>query len=61
MCFQIEVSIAVLWEGVRDDPQQIKARAEVVETVTEILDQITLWKNAEALSRADDDAAMFGA
>ena len=49
---QIEVSIAVLWEGVRDDPAQVKARAEVVDVVSEIIQQVELWKSAEGMSRA---------
>ena len=49
---QIEVSIAVLWEGVRDDPEQVRARSEVVETVTEILQQVELWRTAEDKFRA---------
>ncbi|KAM5535621.1 hypothetical protein V8D89_010712 [Ganoderma adspersum] len=49
---KIEVSIAVLWEGVRDDPAQVRARAEVVEIVCEILQQVEFWKNAERLPQA---------
>ncbi|RPD61950.1 hypothetical protein L226DRAFT_613292 [Lentinus tigrinus ALCF2SS1-7] len=49
---KVEVSIAVLWEGVRDDPEQVAARAEVVETVSDILQQVQLWKAAEAMPRA---------
>ncbi|PIL36747.1 hypothetical protein GSI_00436 [Ganoderma sinense ZZ0214-1] len=49
---KIEVSIAVLWEGVRDDPAQVRARADVVETVCEILQQVEFWKNAERLPQA---------
>ncbi|KAI0721894.1 Dynamin family-domain-containing protein [Cerioporus squamosus] len=52
LAMKIEVSIAVLWEGVRDDPEQVKTRAEVVETVSEILQQVELWKAAEGMSRA---------
>ncbi|TFK83640.1 hypothetical protein K466DRAFT_528541 [Polyporus arcularius HHB13444] len=52
LAMKIEVSIAVLWEGVRDDPEQVKTRAEVVEIVTEILQQVELWKAAEGMSRA---------
>ena len=42
----------MLWEGVRDDPEQKKARVEVVETVNEILQQVELWKSSEHLSQA---------
>ncbi|KAI0773956.1 hypothetical protein C8Q74DRAFT_798482 [Fomes fomentarius] len=48
---KVEVSIAVLWEGVRDDPEQVKARAEVVEVVSEVLQQVEFWKGAETISR----------
>ncbi|GJE84682.1 nuclear GTPase SLIP-GC [Phanerochaete sordida] len=46
---KIEVSVAVLWEGTRDDPAQVKARAEVVECVTDILREIELWQTAAQL------------
>lgn len=42
----------MLWEGVRDDPEQVKARAEVVEVVSEVLQQVEFWKGAETMSRA---------
>lgn len=42
----------MLWEGVRDDPEQRKTRAEVVETVSEILEQIEMWKRSEHSSQA---------
>lgn len=48
---QIEVNMAVLWEGPRDDPKQAMARGEVVEGVKEILRQVELWRGAEQLSR----------
>ena len=44
--------MAVLWEGPRDDPRQAKARADVVDTVHEILRQVELWKSAERLTQA---------
>ncbi|CDO74067.1 hypothetical protein BN946_scf185043.g117 [Trametes cinnabarina] len=47
---KIEVSMAVLWEGPRDDPQQTNARTEAVETVSEILRQLELWTEAEKRS-----------
>ncbi|KAI0069058.1 hypothetical protein BV25DRAFT_1817993 [Artomyces pyxidatus] len=46
---KIEVSVAVLWEGVRDDPAQLKARAEVVTTVNEVVRQIAFWDAARNL------------
>ncbi|OBZ71936.1 hypothetical protein A0H81_08311 [Grifola frondosa] len=50
---KIEVSIAVLWEGQRDDPAQVKAREEVVRTVCEIIGQVQIWSQAEEFGRAD--------
>lgn len=44
---QVEVNLAVLWEGVRDDPAQVKARSEVVTEVDEILSQLSLFATAE--------------
>ncbi|KAL6306643.1 Dynamin family-domain-containing protein [Sparassis latifolia] len=43
---KIEVSIAVLWEGPRDDPSQMKVRAQVVATMTEIMEQVQMWVDA---------------
>ncbi|KAH9951754.1 Dynamin family-domain-containing protein [Amylocystis lapponica] len=48
---KIEVSIAVLWEGPRDDPSQVKARTEVIVSMSEITEQIHLWMQAEQLKR----------
>lgn len=48
---QIEVSIAVLWEGPRDDPSQVKAREMVVATITEILSQVEFWQQSEQHKR----------
>ncbi|CCM01707.1 uncharacterized protein FIBRA_03772 [Fibroporia radiculosa] len=47
ICVGIEVSIAVLWEGPRDDPSQVKARDAIVATMTEILEQVQFWQQAE--------------
>ncbi|TBU32140.1 hypothetical protein BD311DRAFT_775680 [Dichomitus squalens] len=52
LAMKVEVSIAVLWESVRDDPSQVQARAEVVDIVSEILQQVELWKRAENLPQA---------
>ncbi|KZT13003.1 uncharacterized protein LAESUDRAFT_719309 [Laetiporus sulphureus 93-53] len=48
---KIEVSIAVLWEGPRGDPSQVKAQKVVVPTMTEILKQVQLWQQAQELNR----------
>ncbi|TFY80874.1 hypothetical protein EWM64_g3143, partial [Hericium alpestre] len=53
---KIEVSIAVLWEGVRDDPVQNRMRANVVVTVNEVIRQVNLWSGARELR--EREAAM---
>ncbi|KAJ6614316.1 hypothetical protein B0H10DRAFT_2045676 [Mycena sp. CBHHK59/15] len=56
---KIEVNLAVLWEGARDDPAQVKARSEVVKTVSQVLDQLSFLTEAEkARHRNDTDVAM---
>ncbi|KII94798.1 hypothetical protein PLICRDRAFT_86263 [Plicaturopsis crispa FD-325 SS-3] len=50
---KIEVNLAVLWEGPRDDPAQVKARAQIVESVSEIISQTEMWTTAEQ-SRMQD-------
>ncbi|KAK0453568.1 hypothetical protein EV421DRAFT_2030518 [Armillaria borealis] len=51
---KIEVNLAVLWEGVGDDPQQVHARRAIVGEVEKILGQIELWKDAEKLKKERD-------
>ncbi|KAI0320228.1 hypothetical protein OF83DRAFT_1215368 [Amylostereum chailletii] len=46
---KIEVSIAVLWEGVKDDPTQIRVRAEVVQTMSDVIRQVNFWSDAREL------------
>jgi hypothetical protein len=46
---QVEVSLSVLWENPRDTAAQVRARKEVVDSVTDILVQVELWKLAEQL------------
>ncbi|THH33781.1 hypothetical protein EUX98_g424 [Antrodiella citrinella] len=43
---KIEVSVAVLWEGPRDDPTQVKVRTQVVQVMTEIDQQVHNWTQA---------------
>jgi hypothetical protein len=50
--FQIEVSMAVLWEGARDNPQQLKARAGTIKEVEVIQQQIQFWSEAEKIAQA---------
>ncbi len=51
---KIEVNLAVLWEGVGDDPQQVYARRAIVAEVEKILGQIEMWKDAEKLKKERD-------
>ncbi|KAJ7937120.1 hypothetical protein B0H13DRAFT_2226534 [Mycena leptocephala] len=56
---KIEVNMAVLWEGVRDDPAQVKTRSEVVTQVNEVLGQLQLFAAAEkARHNRDEDSVM---
>ncbi|KAL6302427.1 hypothetical protein BKA93DRAFT_737025 [Sparassis latifolia] len=44
---KIEVSVAVLWEHPLEDPPQVRARTEVVAAITEIIEQVQMWMEAE--------------
>lgn len=44
--------MAVLWEGARDGPQQLKARANAIKDTETILQQIQFWTEAEKLTQA---------
>jgi hypothetical protein len=44
--------MAVLWEGARDNPQQLKARAETIKEVEVIQQQIQFWSEAEKIAQA---------
>ncbi|KAJ6599136.1 hypothetical protein DFH09DRAFT_1130225 [Mycena vulgaris] len=52
---KVEVNLAVLWEGVRDDPAQVKARGETVTEVTRVLQQLQFFAAAEKARRASDE------
>ncbi|CAL1702209.1 unnamed protein product [Somion occarium] len=54
---KIEVSIAVLWEGPRDDPSQVKTRVQVINTMSKIVDQVSLWQQASLNKNATGAAA----
>ncbi|KAG0709554.1 hypothetical protein DFH29DRAFT_792939, partial [Suillus ampliporus] len=41
-----EVSLAVLWEGTQDDPGQVRARLQLIQSVSEMLDQLAMWSKA---------------
>ncbi|KAG1907278.1 uncharacterized protein F5891DRAFT_940152 [Suillus fuscotomentosus] len=50
---KIEVSLAVLWEGTQDVPNQIHARLQIMQSVSKLLDQLDMWsKAAEKASAA---------
>ncbi|KAG2348817.1 hypothetical protein BDR05DRAFT_873352 [Suillus weaverae] len=50
---KIEVSLAVLWEGTQDAPGQVRARSQIIQSVSELLDQLIMWsKAAEKASTA---------
>ncbi|KAF8310147.1 hypothetical protein DL93DRAFT_2062306 [Clavulina sp. PMI_390] len=46
---KVEVSISVLWEGGEEDPAQIRVRRAVVDHINEIIDQASIWLEAERL------------
>ncbi|KAF8812373.1 hypothetical protein BYT27DRAFT_7087741 [Phlegmacium glaucopus] len=48
---KIEVSLAVLWEGSRDNPAQLKARKEVIDLVQTVQEQIQLWTQADKMKQ----------
>ncbi|EPQ59276.1 hypothetical protein GLOTRDRAFT_136192 [Gloeophyllum trabeum ATCC 11539] len=48
---KVEVSLAVLWEGQRDDPAAIRARLELVRKMSDITAQVQLWLDAERIHR----------
>ncbi|KIK36397.1 hypothetical protein CY34DRAFT_26339 [Suillus luteus UH-Slu-Lm8-n1] len=43
---KIEVSLAVLWEGTQDAPDQNRARLQITKSVSELLDQLVMWSKA---------------
>ncbi|KAI0079668.1 hypothetical protein K474DRAFT_1683062 [Panus rudis PR-1116 ss-1] len=54
---KVEVSVAVLWEGTRDNPAQVRAREEVIDTMNEIIKQVTLWQEAAQKKKESVDAS----
>jgi hypothetical protein len=51
-CFhQIEVSLAVLWEGARDNPAQLRARKAVIDMVQTIQGQVKFWSEADKMKQ----------
>ncbi|THH18282.1 hypothetical protein EW146_g2655 [Bondarzewia mesenterica] len=43
LALKVEVEMAVLWEGVNNDPAQLHARSEVMETAKAILNKVEMW------------------
>lgn len=41
----------MLWEGVRDDPEQVKAREAVIASTMEMIQQVELWQQAATVRR----------
>lgn len=52
---QVEVNLSVLWEGVRDDPAQVRARKFVVDMVSEVQNQLRLWTEAARFKKGHQD------
>lgn len=50
----------MLWEGVRDDPSQVRARANVIDVVSEVQQMVKLWLEAAA-QRKDAELAAAAA
>ncbi|KAF8165415.1 Dynamin family-domain-containing protein [Crassisporium funariophilum] len=48
---KIEVSLAVLWEGARDTPAQLRARKEVIEVVEAVQKQIDSWAKSDKIKQ----------
>lgn len=51
------MNLAVLWEATRDDPKQVAARQNVIQTVKDILKQAEVWKEAELIKREATELA----
>ena len=49
------MNLSVLWEGVRDDPAQVRARKSVVDMVSEVQNQLCLWTKAAQLKKEHQD------
>lgn len=51
---KVEVNLSVLWEGMREDPAQVRARKHVVDVVSEILKQLEFWMTAAQTKKEQD-------
>ncbi|OAX43900.1 hypothetical protein K503DRAFT_846915 [Rhizopogon vinicolor AM-OR11-026] len=43
---KVEVSLSVLWESTVDAPDQVHARSRIIQSVSQMLDQLTMWSTA---------------
>ncbi|KZV83402.1 hypothetical protein EXIGLDRAFT_754416 [Exidia glandulosa HHB12029] len=50
---KIEVALSVLWDTASDSREQVMARRDTLDRVTEILKQLTLWSEAAAVHAAE--------
>ncbi|KAH9482911.1 Nuclear GTPase SLIP-GC [Psilocybe cubensis] len=48
---KIEVNLAVLWEGARDNPEQLRARQAMLEIVQIIKEQVKIWIEADKIKQ----------
>lgn len=57
---QIEVNLAVLWEGARDSPAQLRARKSVIDVLQTIQEQVKIWIEADKMKQQSlkDQVAM---
>lgn len=49
----MEVNLSVLWEGMREDPEQVKARNATVTRMDDIMQQIRLWNDADKIRQME--------
>lgn len=52
---QVEVSLAVLWEEDRNDPEQERIRAIVVKDMKAVIEQIQYWGAADRMRKVEED------
>ncbi|KAF8974240.1 hypothetical protein BDZ97DRAFT_1945601 [Flammula alnicola] len=48
---KIEVSLAVLWEGARDNPAQLRTRKAIIDIVQIIQNQVKFWTEADKMKQ----------
>lgn len=45
------MNLAVLWEGARDSPAQLRARQAIIEIVQVIKEQVKIWIEADKIKQ----------